>query len=330
MLTIFISWFTKAIVYGTAILYGSMGEILTEKSGGMNLGTPGIMAIGGAAGFISGYLYEANAANPNVVVCELLCMLCSFAAGMLADLIFSFLTITLRANQNVTGLALTIFGVGIAKFFGLYVIPAGSVSIKAYYAYNIFTAKIPGLSKIPVVGELFFSYGFMTYLAIVLAVIMAIFMNRSRAGLNLRAVGENPATADAAGIPVLRYRYWSNLIGGGLCGLGGLYYIMEVAYSNWSTAAVDTMEAIGWLAVALVIFAIWRSENAIWGSYLFGLCYWAFNYVPGLLGISINSQLFQMLPYVVTIIVLIAGSLRKSRETQPPGALGLPYFREDR
>lgn len=326
----FISWFTKAIMYGTAIMYGAMGEILTEKSGGMNLGTPGIMAIGGAAGFISGYLYEMNAAAANPVVCAILVILCSFLAGVAADLIFSFLTITLRANQNVTGLAMTIFGVGLAKFFGLYVIPAGKTSIKAEYALEVFTAKIPGLSKIPVVGDLFFSYGFMTYLAIVLAIVMALFMNKTRAGLNLRAVGENPATADAAGINVMRNRYIANLVGGGLCGLGGLYYIMEVAYSNWSTVAVETMEAVGWLAVALVIFATWKSTNAIWGSYVFGLCYWAYNYVPGLLHININAQLFQMLPYVVTIIVLVMGSLRKSRETQPPQGLGLPYFREDR
>lgn len=326
----FISWFTKAIMYGTAIMYGSMGEILTEKSGGMNLGTPGIMAIGGAAGFISGYLYEMNAVSPNPVLCAILVILCSFTAGVAADLIFSFLTITLRANQNVTGLALTIFGVGVAKFFGLYVIPEGKTSIKAEYALKVFTAKIPGLSKIPVVGDLFFSYGFLTYLAIILAILMAIFMKRTRAGLNLRAVGENPATADAAGINVIRNRYLANLIGGGLCGMGGLYYIMEVAYSNWSTAAVDTMEAVGWLAVALVIFATWKSTNAIWGSYVFGLCYWAYNYAPGLLHINVNAQLFQMLPYVVTIIVLVAGSLRKSRETQPPQGLGLPYFREDR
>ena len=330
MLAIFISWFTKAIMYGTAILYGAMGETLTEKSGCMNLGTPGIMAIGGACGFISGYLYEVNTADPSAVGCALLVMACSFLGGVLAALLFSVLTITLRANQNVTGLALTIFGVGIAKFFGLYIIPAGSVSIKAVYANTVFTKKIPALYNIPVIGEMFFSYGFMTYLAIVLAVIMAVVMNRTRVGLSLRAIGENAATADAAGLNVLGYRYAATLLGGGLCGLGGLYYIMEVAYSNWSTASVDAMEAVGWLAVALVIFSNWRSDRAIWGSYLFGLCYWAFNYVPGLIGIQISSQLFQMLPYIVTIIVLIIGSLRKSRETQPPGALGRPYFREDR
>ncbi len=330
MLEIFTSWFTKAIMYGTAILYGAMGETLTEKSGNMNLGTPGIMAIGGACGFITGYLYEVNAANPSMLVCIVLVMLMSFLGGVLAALLFSFLTITLRANQNVTGLALTIFGVGIAKFFGLYIIPAGSVSIKAYYAYTAFTQRIDALYKLPVVGELFFSYGFMTYLAIVLAIVLAAVMNRSRVGLNLRAVGENPATADAAGLNVPAYRYIATLLGGGLCGLGGLYYIMEVAYSNWSTASVDAMEAVGWLAVALVIFSNWKSDRAIWGSYLFGLCYWAYNYAPGIFGIEINPQLFQMLPYIVTIVVLIIGSLRKSRETQPPGGLGRPYFREDR
>lgn len=322
------AWFTKSITYGTGIMYGTMGEIVTEKSGGMNLGTPGIMAMGGAAGFLAGYFY-GSVPNPNPIVCILLVMLSAIMGGILGSAVFSFLTITLRANQNVTGLALTTFGVGLAKFFGLFALN-GKTDIKAEYAASVFSARIPGLSDIPVAGELLFSYGFMTYLAVLLAVVITFIMQKTRVGLKLRAVGENPATADSVGINVTRYRYVSTLIGGALCGLGGLYYIVSLSYGSWSTETVTSIEALGWLAVALVIFAAWKSTNAIWGAYIFGVCFWAYMYLPGLFNIKIDTNLFQMLPYVVTIIVLIVGSLRKKKENQPPAALGLPYFREDR
>ena len=166
----------------------------------------------------------------------------------------------------------------------------------------------------------------MVYLAIVLAILMTYFLNRTRTGLNLRAVGENPATADAAGINVTKYKYLATCLGAGISGLGGLYYTMDYIKGTW--ASEGTIEALGWLAVALVIFAVWKPLNATWGAYLFGLLTWLYLYIANL---SRSSQeLFKMLPYLVTIAVLILVSMRKKRENQPPASLGLPYFREER
>ena len=166
----------------------------------------------------------------------------------------------------------------------------------------------------------------MVYLAIITAVVMHWFLNHSRKGLNLRAVGENPATADAAGINVTRYKYLATCIGAGISGLGGLYYTMDYIKGTWANDG--TIESLGWLAVALVIFATWRSVNAIWGSYLFGLLFWVYLVIPNLGRKDI--ELYKMLPYLVTIAVLIFISLRKKKENQPPASLGLAYFREER
>lgn len=323
-----IALFQAAIVFGTVILYGALGEILTEKSGNLNLGVPGIMYLGGIAGLASSFFYELSTPNPNPAICLILSFVCAFLAAAAGGLIFSFLTITLRANQNVTGLTLTIFGGGVANFFGgaLNNMAGGVGQISVATTSAAYRATIPGLSGLGVVGKLFFSYGFMVYLAIVLAVVILWFLTRTRAGLNLRAVGENPATADAAGINVTRYKYLATCVGAGISGLGGLYYTMDYIKGTW--ASEGTIEALGWLAVALVIFAVWKSVHAIWGSYLFGFLTWLYYYIPGL-GRA-DQELFKMLPYVVTIAVLIIMSTRKKRENQPPASLGLPYFREDR
>lgn len=326
-----IAWITSAIIFGSVVMYGAIGELITEKSGHLNLGTPGIMCIGGAFGFAGAYTYENAVSNPNAAICILIAIACGFVSAMIAGLIYCFLTVTLRANQNVTGLALTIFGTGLAKFFGTYIIPKGAVSTKADFANKVFATKIPVLSKIGAhIGDLVFSYGFMMYLAIIIAVVASIFLNRTKTGLNLRAIGESPATADAAGINVTKYKYISMLIGSGITGLGGVYYVLDYNYGTWATAVGDAIEGLAWLSVALVIFATWKPLHIIWGSYLFGLCYWAYNFVPAIIGIKVNTYLAQMLPYVVTIIVLVVGSLRKSRENQGPASLGLSYFREER
>ena len=200
----------------------------------------------------------------------------------------------------------------------------GQISVATTSA--VYRATIPGLSNLGTVGALLFNYGFMVYLAIVVAIAMNWFLNRTRKGLNLRAVGENPATADAAGINVTRYKYVATCVGAGISGLGGLYYTMDYIKGTWANDG--TIESLGWLAVALVIFATWRSVNAIWGSYLFGLLFWVYLVIPDLGRDSI--ELFKMLPYLVTIAVLIGIYLRKKRENQPPASLGLPYFREER
>ena len=327
-MTQLISLIRAAIVFGTVIMYGAIGEIITEKSGNLNLGTPGIMYMGAIAGLVATFLYETSAANPSPVICLVLALAAAFAASMLGGLIYSFLTITLRANQNVTGLTLTIFGSGIANFFGgsLNKLAGGVGQVSVAVTSRVFKTSIPGLSKLGVVGEILFSYGFMVYAAVILAILCQWFLNKTRTGLNLRAVGENPATADAAGINVTKYKYLATCIGSGITGMGGLYYVMDYIKGTWANDG--SIEKLGWLAVALVIFSTWKTKNSIWGAYLFGLLFWLYYYVPGLTRSS--QELFKMLPYVVTIIVLIAVSLRRKRENQPPASIGSAYFREER
>ena len=329
-MTTLITFIQRAIMQGIPLLYGSTGEILTEKSGNLNLGIPGIMYVGGISGVIGAFLYEesmgANDLNPFLAV--LIPLLCTIIGSLLTGLIYCFLTVTLRANQNVTGLAITTFGVGFGNFFGssLVKITGSDIpSVALTRTSAFFTKKLPIASTTGWFGKIFLDYGFLTYAAIVIALLVAFFLKKTRGGLHLRAVGENPATADAAGINVIKYKYLSTCIGAGLAGLGGLYFVMEYSGGTWTDNGFGDR---GWLAVALVIFALWKPLNAIWGAFLFGALYILYLYIPGL-GRSMQ-EVFKALPYVVTIIVLIFTSFRKKKEHQPPAALGLPYFREER
>lgn len=327
--------FHSAVVFGTVIMFGAMGEILTEKSGNLNLGVPGIMYLGGIAGMVGSFMYEkvycVNAGiSPSAALCVVIALLCAFLAAALGGLIYSFLTVTLRTNQNVTGLTLTIFGSGVANFFGGSLNKlaggVGQISVATTSgAFRAYSSALAGTDSSDV-RYAFFGYGWLVYVAIIMAVILNLFLEKSRTGLNLRAVGENPSTADAAGISVTRYKYLGTCIGAGISGLGGLYYTMDYVKGTWANDG--TIAALGWLAVALVIFATWRPLNAIWGSYLFGIFYWAYLYIPGLNRSS--QELFKMIPYVVTLVILIIVSLRKKKEDQPPAGLGLSYFREER
>lgn len=319
-----LSLLQAALVFGTVILFGALGEILTEKSGNLNLGVPGIMYLGGIAGLAGAFWYESSVASPNAMLGLLIALACSVAASMLGGLIYSFLTITLRANQNVTGLTLTIFGSGVANLFGgdMNKMAGGVGQISVASTSGAFRSTFPFLNGVGVLSGL----GFMVYLAIILAIIASFFLNRTRKGLNLRAVGENPGTADAGGVSVTRYKYLATCAGAAITGLGGLYYVMDYIKGTWANDG--GIENLGWLAVALVIFARWKPVQAIWGSYLFGALFWLYFYIPGLTRSS--QELFKMLPYLVTIIVLIVVSMRKKRENQPPASLGLPYFREER
>ncbi len=330
-MTLIITFLQKAITQGIPLLLGANGEILTEKSGNLNLGVPGMMYMGGVGGLIGAFLYE-NACRtagyePIALVGMLIALLCCLLLSALGALIYSVLTISLRANQNVTGLALTTFGMGFGNFFGgsLSKLAGGVGQLSTQVTASAFRANIPALRQIPVLGELLFSYGWMTYAAIILTLVLSWFLFRTRIGLNLRAIGESAATADAAGINVTRYKYIATIVGGMMAGLGGLYFVMEYTGGTWVNNGFGDR---GWLAVALVIFARWRPLNAIWGAFLFGGLYIMYLYIPGL---TRNYQeLFKMLPYLVTIVVLVITSLRKKREDQPPQSLGLPYFRESR
>lgn len=323
-----ISLIQSAVVFGTVIMFGCIGETLTEKSGNLNLGVPGIMYLGGIASLVGVFFYERAVETPNAFLCLLIALICGFGAAALGGLLYSFLTITLRANQNVTGLTLTIFGSGIANFFGgsLNKLAGGVGQISVSATSAAFRTQIPGLSGLGAVGKIFFSYGFMAYLAIALAILIHFYLTRTRGGLNLRAVGENPATADAVGINVTRTKYLATCLGAGISGLGGVYYVMDYIKGTWANDG--SIEKLGWLAVALVIFTTWKSVNAIWGAYLFGVLYWMYFYIPNLTRSS--QELFKCLPYLVTILVLILSSMRKKREQQAPAHLGLSYFREDR
>ena len=323
-----ISLITTAVSFGTIIMFGSLGEILTEKSGHLNLGVPGIMYLGGIGGLLGTYFYESHAAQPVPGVGLVIALACAVALSVFGGLIYSFLTISLRANQNVTGLTLTIFGSGVANFLGgsLNKLAGGVGQISVAATSSAFRATQHLTDGIRYVDDIFFNYGFMVYLALIIAVALSFFLNRTSRGLNLRAVGEAPATADAAGINVTRYKYLSTCIGAAISGLGGLYYVMDYIKGTWANDG--NIEAVGWLAVALFIFATWKPLRAIWGAYLFGALYWLYNFIPGLTRSS--QQIFKMLPYVVTIIVLITVSLKRKRENHPPASLGLSYFREDR
>lgn len=326
-----ITFIQRAVMQGIPLLFGSTGEIITEKSGNLNLGMPGIMYVGGISGVIGAFLYESSLASPNdanaflaIFIPLISCLFGSLVMG----LIYAFLTTTLRANQNVTGLALTTFGVGFGNFFGGSLIKLTesdmpSITLTTTSAY--FSKTLPFADKLGWFGDIFLSYSFLAYTAIIVAIIASFVLKKTRVGLNLRAVGENPATADAAGINVSKYKYISTSIGSMIAGLGGLYYVMDYACGVWSN---DAFGDRGWLAIALVIFAVWRPNISILGSILFGGLFIIHNYIPNL---SVSSQeIFKMLPYIVTIIVLIIVSLRKKRENQNPASLGLSYFREER
>lgn len=327
MLATIFAFINAAIIQGIPLLFGATGEIITEKSGNLNLGIPGIMYMGGISGIIGGYLYEHSTDNPAVWFCILIPLLSSLIGSMLMALIYSFLTITLRVNQNVTGLALTTFGIGVGNFFGGSLLSffgeTGSISLLA--TGNCYKAKLPFADKLGLFGKTFLSLGFLAYLAIAIAIVTSYVLNHTRTGLNLRAVGENPATADAAGINITKYKYLSTLIGGAIAGLGGLYFVMDYTGGAWTNNGFGDR---GWLAIAIVIFAVWKPGMAILSSFLFGGLYILCVYIPGLS--SSAKELINMLPYLVTILVLVVVSMRKKRENQPPAHLGLSYFREDR
>ena len=326
-----VSFLPRAVMQGIPLLYGSTGEILTENSSNLNLGIPGIMYVGGICGVIGAFFYEQS--TPAEAMSGLLAigipLLCSLLGSLLMGLLYCLLTVTLRANQNVTGLAMTTFGVGIGNFFGGSLIKltgseVPSIALSATSAY--FSKSLPFANQCGWFGKIFLSYGFLAYLAVVIALSTSYFLKHTRAGLHLRAVGENASTADAAGISVSKYKYFATCIGSMIAGLGGLYYVMDYACGVWSNNAFGDR---GWLAIALVIFTIWRPNVSVLASILFGGCYILYLYIPTGTNLAVK-ELYKMLPYVVTLVVLIIVSLRKKREDQPPASLGLSFFREER
>lgn len=328
-LEVFTLFLFNIVVYNIPLLYGTVGEIMIEKSGSLNLGVEGIMAVGA----IFGYLIGCSANSLTVGI------LASFLCAGLFGIIFAVLTVTMQANQNVTGLTMTTFGVGLFFFIGKGL--SGSWPVMTAYSNinNGFKSalEIPLLSKIPVLGKAFFSHNILVYLGIVIAVAVWIYLNKTKVGLRLRAVGENPGAADSLGINIALYKYIHIVIGSGIMGIGGYYMGLNLGGSFEGSNC--WINGYGWIAVALVIFANWSTAKAILGTLVFGffntlqiysgsLAY-AFPKSLGFLG-KVPPQLYQALPFIITALVLIFASVNKKKKMAQPAALGLNYYREER
>ncbi|HNX23859.1 MAG TPA: ABC transporter permease [Spirochaetota bacterium] len=307
-----ISFFAAAVVAGTPLLYAILGELITEKSGQLNLGVEGMMLMGAVIGF----KMAISSGNPY------LALLGAMAAGGFGALIFAVLTVTLRANQVVSGLTLTIFGTGFASFMGQGLMgETVPPDIKLFFA----DFKVPLLGDIPFLGQIFFNQGMLVYTGYILTIIAGVYIYRTQIGLNLRAVGENTAAADAAGINVSLYKYIHVIIGGVLCGLAGAYLSL-VYIPSWQE---NVTAGRGWIAVALVIFCKWNPYRVMMGAFLFGgLDIIGFRIQK--FDFHISQYIIDLLPYVVTIIILILVSVRKSHSGSAPASLGESYFREER
>ena len=324
-----VSFIPRAVMQGIPLMFGCVGETITEKSGNLNLGTAGVMYVGGICGVIGAFLYENSGAEMSTFLTIAIPLLCCILGSALMGLLYCFLTVTLRANQNVTGLAMTTFGIGVGNFFGGSLIKLVNIDVPSVVltkTSNAFSKTLPFAEDLGWFGKIFLNYSFLAYAAIIIAVLASYFLNKTRPGLQLRAVGESPATADAAGIAVIKYKYIATIVGSVIAGLGGLYYVMDYACGVWSNNAFGDR---GWLAIALVIFTVWRPSLSIFASIIFGGLYILNVYIPTGTNLAIN-EIYKMAPYVVTIIVLIITSIRSRKENQPPMSLGLPYFREER
>ncbi len=299
-----------SLVAGTPLLLATLGELITEKAGNLNLGVEGMMLVGAISGFALGFYFQ----NPYMA------LIGASLAGSFAALIYGFLTITLRSNQVVSGLSLTIFGTGLSSFLGTNFV---GKKMPAQVIDFFKPVEIPLISKIPIIGEVLFNQDIYVYLSYIIAILLGVYLYKTRKGLNLSAIGENPSAADAAGIKIDLYKYIHITIGGALCGLGGAY-LSVVQVPTWQE---NITAGRGWIAIALVIFSKWNPFKSIYGAYLFGglsIIGFRIQYL------NISQNLLNMLPYIVTIVVLVFSSLNKSKEGSPPKSLSLPYFREER
>jgi len=314
-----INFLFAAIKAGTPLLLGTTGEIVTEKTGNLNLGVEGMMFLGAFAGFYMGYRTGS----------VILALLAAFILGAMGALVYAFLTVTLKANQTVAGLALTIFGAGFANFFGQILIAesvGGVPKLPDSFISRVAEGPLPILGDIPYIGKLIFSHNPFVYGAVIVSIFCWLYISKTRPGLSMRSVGENPAAADAAGINVALVKYVNILLGGGICGLGGAYISLINGGGVWNNNCVNGQ---GWIAVALVIFANWSPLKSILGSLVFGAFTVLQFYVPKDI-ISIPNAFYVMLPYLITAIVLIFSSIKKSKEHAQPAGCSINYFREER
>lgn len=317
-MTTLIHFLRAAVLAGTPLLFGTLGEILCEKAGNLNLGVEGMMWVGALAGFYAAYTTQ-NA---------LLGVLAAFAASALCAAFYAFLTVSVRANQNVAGLTLTTFGIGISMVLGHRMTNAfgGAPKLPEAVSAQLSAIEIPLISKIPYLGSLL-SQGPLVWFAIALCIAAALIYGKTRLGLRIRAAGENPAAADAAGVNVPLMKYVSIILGGGICGIGGAFMSLVTGGGVWQPSGI--VNGFGWIAVALVIFVRWHPMFAVLGAFVFGAFRSMNNYIPDSV-ISIPQAFYQMLPFVLTIVVLIITSIRKNGKHAQPAALGTNYFREER
>lgn len=313
-----ISIVMTAILYGTPLVFAGIGELLAERSGVLNLGVEGMLLMGGVMAF----LVSQRMTGPSGLVL-VVAVLVAMAASTVMALIHAFVSITLRANQIVSGLALTIFAgvIGLSSYIAEGNGLGGKAGKHQFRDLNLF-----GLKRLPVIGPVLFGQSAMVYLSWLVVIGAVLYLYRTRIGLHVRSVGESPQAADAMGINVIRYRYLHTLAGGALAGAGGAIFTLQIA-TNW----IDGLTAgAGWIAIALVIFSFWRPELLIAGAYLFG-AFTSVGFDLQARGVtSIPSEFWSALPYVMTIVALVlvsAGSVRRRLGT--PGGLGIPYVREE-
>lgn len=316
------------VVYNISLVYGTVGEIITEKSGSLNLGVEGTMAVGAIGGYLMGCRFD------NLYIG----ILFSFIFAGLCGLLFAWLTISMQANQNVTGLTITTFGLGLYFFIGKGIGKAWPVmNDKAHLAAQAANIKIPGLTNIPIIGKALFGQNVLVYLGILIAILVNLYIKKTKFGLKMRSIGENPAAADAVGINIKKYKYIHVILGAGIMGIGG--YQMGINMGGTFEGSNCWINGYGWIAIALVIFANWNAAKAILGTFIFGLFNTlqiyggalgkAFPKVLGWLG-SIPVEVFKGLPFAITAIVLILNSINKKKISGQPAATGINYFREDR
>ena len=323
------SFIHNIVVFNIPLLYGTVGEILVEKSGSLNLGVEGIMAVGAIFGYICGCY--ANSLGVGILT--------AFIMGALCGLIFAVLTVSLHANQNIVGLTLTTFGLGVYFFVGNSIKAVGwpAMSSAENVKNGFQNIEIPFISDIPIIGKGLLTHNILVYLGIAIAIGVWWYLKYTTSGLRLRSIGENPASAYSVAINVKRMKYIHICIGCGIMGIGGYYMGLNMSGSFNSSCWIN---GYGWIAVALVIFANWNSALAIAGTFVFGFfntlkvsATSLANAFPSFLGwlAKVPSQLYGALPFIITAIVLVVVSIRNKRgKSGLPAALGVNYFREDR
>ncbi len=331
-MTSVVSFLSMAIKFSTVFLFGATGEIINQKSGHLNMGTPGIMYLGALGGIVGEYIYilclPASAPlNPFLIF--FIPTIFAILFGAIGGLIFSFFTVTLHCNQNVTGLTLTTLSVGIACLFIGMIGEKSNIMTRMHEAGQLMQHAFPWFHNLSWFGDIFLSQSWFTYLGIVVAIVAAIILNKTRVGLTVRAVGENASAADSAGINVNAYRYVATIIGGGIAGIGGAFYELDKVQGHFQ--ASDGIDAFGWLALCIVIFSLWKPTIAVLASFGFACLSILPSFLaPYLGGIGYMKYVLEMAPYLATIIVLIITSIFENKKSQPPANLGVSYFREDR